>query len=248
MFSFIFNTFFYNPLYNALVFLIDVLPGADVGLAVIILTIVVKLILFPLSQKALKTQVKLKIAQKEIDEIKKLYKDDQKKMAEETISVYRKHEINPFAGFTTLLIQIPLVFALYFIFAKGGLPMINTQILYPFIHTPLNANMHLLGLFNVAEKSLVAAVLVGITQFFQARLSLGSMEVTNSETKPFGQNDFKADFMKGLQIQMKYVLPVVMVLVSANLIAVVPLYWVVGNLFMIGQELYLRKQREILKN
>lgn len=248
MFSYIFHTFFYNPLYNLLVLLIDVLPGADVGLAVVVLTIIVKFVLFPLSQKALKTQVKLKVVQKEIDEIKKQYKEDQKKLAEETLNVYRKHNINPFAGFATLLIQIPLVFALYFIFAKGGLPSINTSILYSFISVPEMANMHFLGFFNVAEKSIVAAILVGITQFFQAKLSLGNQTLINKESKPFGQNDFKEDFVKGLHLQMKYVLPVVMVLVSANLIAVVPLYWIVGNLFMIGQEIYLRKHKEALNN
>ncbi len=241
--SYLFHLFFYDPLYNALVFLIDIIPTADVGLAVIILTIFVKLILFPLSQKALETQTKVKGVQKEIDALKKQYqsKENREKLALETMAVYKRNNINPFAGFLTILIQIPLVFALYFIFSKG-LPMIQVDLLYPFISIPPSPNMELLGVFNVAEKSIVAALLVGITQFFQAKFAFsGSGKI---EIDP-NNKSFSNDFMKGLQIQMKYVFPVIMTVVSASVIAVLPLYWIVGNLFMIGQELYLRKKKAI---
>jgi YidC/Oxa1 family membrane protein insertase len=234
MFSFIYNTFFYNPLYNTLVFLIDVLPGADVGLAVVILTILVKLVLFPLSQKALKAQASIKLAQKEIDNIKVKYADNRELLAKEMLAVYKKYNINPFAGFLTLLIQIPVLFALYFIFYKGGLPVINTSILYSFTTIPDIVNMKFLGIFDVSTRSLVAAILVGITQFFQARYALAKQEVPQ-------EAGFKGDFVRGLHIQMKYVFPVMIALIAYSLISVVSLYWIVSNLFGIGQELYLRR-------
>jgi YidC/Oxa1 family membrane protein insertase len=237
MFTYLYHLFFYDPLYNGLVFFIDILPYRDVGLAVLALTICVKLILFPLSQKALETQAKLKVVQKEIEEIKKLHKDNQQAMAQATLDVYRKHKINPFAGFFTLLIQIPLVFALYFIFSRGGLPMINMDILYSFIPVPENPNMEFLGLINMAEKSVLLAVLVGITQFFQAKLSFGALAPA-----PVGEASFKDDFMRGMQLQMKYILPIIMTVISLTLVSVVPLYWIVGNLFMIGQEIYFRRK------
>jgi YidC/Oxa1 family membrane protein insertase len=247
MFSFIYNNFFYNPLYNGLVFLIDVLPGADVGLAVVILTIVVKLILFPLSQKALKTQAVMKIAQKDIDAVKAKYKDNRELLAKETLAVYRKYKINPFAGFLTLLIQIPVLFALYFIFYKGGLPSINIDILYSFVSVPSIVNMKFLGLFGVGAHSIIAALLVGITQAVQAHYALSASQV------PEGTG-FKTDFVKGLHLQMKYVFPVIISLIAYSLISVVSIYWIVSNLFGIGQELYLRKKFkdkgviEVIKN
>jgi YidC/Oxa1 family membrane protein insertase len=235
MFSFIFNTFFYNPLYNGLVFLIDVLPGSDVGLAVILLTIAVKLLLFPLSQKALKAQAAVKLAQKEIEEVKKKYADNRQMLAQEMLLVYKKYNINPFAGFVTLLVQIPVLFALYFIFYKGGLPMINIDILYSFIPTPENVNMQFLGIFDVSARSISAAVLVGLTQYFQAKYALAKQEIPT-------EAGFKGDFVRGLHIQMKYVFPVLITLIAYSLISVVSLYWIVSNLFGICQELYLRKR------
>ena len=243
MFSFIYNTFFYNPLYNGLVFLIDVLPGADVGLAVVILTVLVKFVLFPLSQKALKAQASIKLAQKEIEEVKKKYADNRQLLAQEMLTVYKKYNINPFAGFLTLLIQIPVLFALYFIFFRGGLPNINVDILYSFISAPETVNMHFLGIFDVSSRSVVAAILVGVTQFFQARYALAKQELPT-------EAGFKSDFVRGLHIQMKYVFPVIISLIAYSLIAVVSLYWIVSNIFGICQELYLRKRarEEGLKN
>ncbi len=238
MLSFIYHVFFYNPLYNALVFLIDLLPGFDVGLAVIVLTIIVKLILFPLSYKAIKTQSRLKIVQVEIDEAKKEYKDKQEELAKIILGIYKKHNINPFAGFLTLLIQIPILLALYFIFVKGGLPTIHTELLYSFIPIPEKVNMMFLGLFDVSKRSIGVAILVGITQYIQAMYAFPKPA---SAAMPLGTS-FKDDFMKGLHLQMKYVLPIMMFGISLSLIAVVPIYWVVSNLFMIGQELYMRKK------
>ncbi len=149
--------------------------------------------------------------------------------------VYKKYNINPFAGFLTLLIQIPVLFALYFIFYKGGLPVINTNILYSFITIPDVVNMKFLGIFDVSARSLVAALLVGITQFFQAKYALAKQEIPT-------EAGFKGDFVRGLHLQMKYVFPVIITVIAYSLISVVSLYWIVSNLFGIAQELYLRKK------
>lgn len=239
MISNIFHNFFYEPLYNSLVFLIDYLPGHDVGLAVIFLTILVKLLLFPLSYKAVKTQSKLKLVQAEIEKAKDKYKDNQEELAKQIMSIYRQHNLNPFAGFFTILIQLPILIALYLIFMRGGLPQINTDILYSFVMVPDDVNMHFLGIIDVSRKSVVAAILVGITQFFQARYAFPKSN-TKSEA-PLGSS-FKDDFMKGMHIQLKYVFPVIMTAISFGLVAVVPMYWIVSNLFMIGQEIYMRKK------
>jgi len=134
MLSFLFNTLIYNPLYNALVFILDVLPAIDVGIAVILLTIIVKLILFPLSRKAVHTQIELRALAPELESIKKQHKDNPQQQAQLTMKMYKEHGINPFSGFLLIFVQLPVIFALYFIFLRGGLPDINIDILYPFLN------------------------------------------------------------------------------------------------------------------
>ena len=113
--SYIFHLFFYNPLYNGLIILLSWLPHPDVGLAVILFTVFIKLVLFPLSKKAVRTQMEIKEIEPELAKIKEKYKDDREKQAKETMSLYQKKGINPFSSFFLVLIQAPIIFALYFI-------------------------------------------------------------------------------------------------------------------------------------
>src|SRR5437868_4448363 len=98
MFEFIanlFNAVLYFPLFNALVFIYNYTPGHDFGLAVIFLTLIIRLIIYPLSVKALKSQKALQTLQPKLQEIQKNYKDDKEKQAKETLELYRREKINP---------------------------------------------------------------------------------------------------------------------------------------------------------
>jgi len=233
----IFNTVLFVPLYNALVALIDIAPYSSVALAVVALTIVVKLILFPLSISSVRTQLKMKIIQKPLKDIQKKYKDNREELGRKMLELYRENNINPFAGFFLILIQIPVIFALYWVFARGGLPTINPDLLYSFIPFPEYANMNIFGFINVGEsKSIFLAFLAAITQFFQARFSF-----PKPEPRKKGEQSFQDDLMRGMSVQVKYVLPLIIFGISYTLISVVALYWTVSNLFGIAQELYVRK-------
>jgi len=233
----IFNSVLFIPLYNALVALIDISPFGSVALAVVVLTIIVKLILFPLSISSIKTQLKMKVIQKPLKEIQAKYKDNREELGRKMLELYRDNNINPFAGFFLILIQIPVIFALYWVFARGGLPTINADLLYSFIPFPDNANMNIFGFINVGEsKSFVLAFLAAITQFFQAKFSF-----PKQEPKKEGEQSFQDDLMRGMSVQVKYILPVIIFGISYTLISVVALYWTVSNLFGIAQELYVRK-------
>ena len=131
--SYLFNTFFYNPIYNGLIFLVAYFSWVDLGIAVILITIIVKLILFPLTKKSIKTQLKIKQIEPKIKEIKEKYKNNREELAKKTMDLYKDNKINPFSGFFLILIQLPVLFALYFVFLKGGLPNINTELIYSFI-------------------------------------------------------------------------------------------------------------------
>lgn len=233
----LFNVLLFQPLYNTLVFLIDIIPGADVGLAVIALTIIVKLILFPLSAQAVRAQIQMKVIQKPLKDIQEKFKDNKEQMAQAMIDLYKKYKINPFSGIVVMLVQIPVILALYWVFLRGGLPEINTGLLYSFVPTPENVDMHLFGVFDVSKaNNIVLALLVSISQYFQASFSFPKQE-PRDPSKPA---TFQEDMMRGMQVQVKYVLPVIIGFVSYGLISVVSLYWVVSNLFAIGQEIYMR--------
>ena len=232
----IFIELLYKPLYNVLVFLMDIIPHADIGFAVIILTIIVKIILLPLSKKAIKTQLLMKDIEGPLKELREKYKDNPQELAYKTLDLYKEKGVNPFASIFLILIQIPVIIALYFVFAKAGLPSINNELLYSFVAFPSQIQTTFLGFINLIEnKSILIAVFVLLTQSIQIRLSLPKQDSIPSD------NQFAQEFMKGLHFQMKYILPVITAIASYSLISVVGLYWVVGNIFAIFQELYFKK-------
>lgn len=240
----IFNTVIYNPLYNALVFLTG-LSGGSIGVAVIILTLIVKFIILPLSHKSVTTQASLRKIDPEIKKLKEKHKDNQQDQAKAIMELYKEHGINPFSGCLLTLIQIPIIFGLYWVFWKGlSSGVVNPEILYSFVVSPGEINFHFLGL-NLIERSVVLAFLAGISQFFLMRLSIPPIK--KDETKKTDENpSFADEFKKGLGTQARYVLPIVIVVISLGFPAVVPLYWLTSNLFSIGHELLVRQKAQKL--
>lgn len=234
MITHLFTEVFYIPLYNALVGLIDVVPYADVGVAVVVLTLVVKLALFPLSQKALKTQQAMKDLEVPLAAIKEKYKDKPEELAKETFALYGKYGVNPLSGVLTALIQIPIIITLYYVFVRGGLPVINQNLLYAFVHVPQIVNMKFLGLINIQAKGTIFGAIAALSQFASAHYSLRDQELAPSGTS------FKDDMAKGMHIQMRYVFPLMIFFAGFVVSGAVALYWTVSNLFIVGQEIYLR--------
>jgi YidC/Oxa1 family membrane protein insertase len=201
-----FHDTLYQPLYNGLIFLIDVLPGADVGLAVLTLTIFVKLVLLPLSEKATSTQLAVKMYEQDIEDIKVKFKDNKEAQAQAILGFYREHNINPFSGILVLFIQLPIVISLYYVFYKGGLPEVNTELLYSFVKVPEYVDMHLLGLFDMSAKSVILAFIVGITQFYQMKLSFPPLPPRDKSKKDVSM---KEELSRSMNLQMRYVMPII---------------------------------------
>lgn len=235
-----FTAFIYNPLYNALVFLVSVVPWHDVGLAVIALTIVVKFILFPLDKRAKIMQAKIREITPEIDTIKKEYENDKHAQTLALLALYKTHNIRPFASIAGLFVQIPIIFGLYYVFWKGGLPAIHADVLYSFLSAPNSAdvNMHFLGIFDMAGRSFLLAGLAGITQYIQGMLSLPP------PPKRGDTPSLKDDLAHSFHLQMRYVMPVIVGVVAYTISAAVALYWIVNNLFSIAQEWYIRYEHK----
>ena len=236
MISVVWNTVFFNPIYNGLIFLLDVVPFIDVGIAVILVTVIVKLILFPFSLKMVKTQLAVKALEPEITKLKETHKDDKQEQAKQTMALYKERGVNPFSGFLLILVQIPVIFGLYWVFLRGGLPEINMDILYSFISAPEKINMNFLGLIDVAKKSVFLALLAGGTQYFQIKYSLPPMKARQE-----GKASLKEDLARSFHIQMRYVMPIIVFSIAYAISAAVAIYWTTSNLFAIGQEIYVRK-------
>ncbi len=224
----IWNTFIYEPIYNTLVFVASNLALKDVGIAVLIVTILIRFILMPLSKKSIISQYKMRLLQPKLDEIKSrgLSKEEESKAQ---FALYKTEGINPFSGCLYLLIQLPILFALYFAFIKG---INQPEHLYSFLSTEGLKNTFL-GLIDITKPFLPFAILAGITQAIQAFIA-------PKPPTPQGEG-FQAQFTKSLSMQTKYVLPIIIIFIAAKLAAAVSLYWIVTNLFSIGQELYFRK-------
>ena len=182
----------------------------------------------PLSKKSIVSQYKMRLLQPKLDAIKArgLSKEQESK---EQFALYKTEGINPFSGCLYLLIQLPILFALYFAFIKG---VNQPDHLYNFLSTDGLKNMFL-GLIDITKPFLPFAILAGVTQGIQAFLMPKPPETTGT--------GFQAQFTKSLAVQTKYILPIIIIFISAKLASAVALYWVITNLFSIAQELYFRK-------
>jgi YidC/Oxa1 family membrane protein insertase len=239
MFSFIWHTFFFDPVYNGLVYFIDVVPGGDVGIAIIFITVVVKFILLPFSLSAARTQLAMREIEPKMKEIKEKYKGKREEQARKTMELYKEAGLNPFSSIFLLLIQFPIIIALYLAVYRGGgvpLPDINMELLYAFIPSPETVNMLFVGIVDVAARSLPLAALAGITQFIHTHLSLPKQKPREPNAEP----NFKDDFARSMHLQMRYVMPLLIFVVAYTISAAIALYFTVSNITAIAQEYYVR--------
>lgn len=219
-------------------FLVSVVPGGDVGVAVILLTILVKIILYPLSQKSIESQAQMNILAPELNKIKAsgASKEEQARL---TFELYKIHKTNPFSGCLLVLIQIPIIFALYYVFLKFKEVGFESELLYSFVHMPAKMNMLFLGILDISGKSLFLAVLAGVSQYLQAHFMPKPATSANSGSST---NSFSDSFAKSMSMQMKYVFPFIVAFIAYSVSGAIALYWIISNLFMVGQQIYVKKK------
>lgn len=230
--SFLYHTFFFDPLYNILISVFKLGSWVDAGLAVILITILVRLVLYPLSRKAVVTQVKMNEISPELEAIKEKYKDKPEEQAHQTLALYREKGVNPFSGILVILIQIPIILALYQIFIH--LPEVDQAFLYAFVDAPEKISTLFLGVIDISKKSLVLALLAGASTYLQ-------LQVANQSQKAPKGNSFGDNLTRSMQTQMKYIFPVIMFFIALNVSGVIGLYFVTTNIFSIAQEIVVRK-------
>lgn len=236
------DTLFYKPIYNALVFITNEITFGHIAISVILLTILVKLILSPLTKKSIKSQILMKKMEPELKQIRKDY-PNKEEQSKKTLELYKKYGSNPFSGCLVLIIQMPIIFALYYVFFNGAI--IDPSKLYSFIKVPESINTLFLGFIHMnSNHSIFLAIFAGLTQFIQGYLAspikIKEELIKSRENK--NPKDFQEQLSSSMQMNVKYILPIFIGFVAYKLSAAVALYWVTNNIFTIIQESYIRKK------
>jgi len=232
MIDIIFHEVLYRPLLNSLIFIYEFIPGHDLGIAIIILTILIKVILLPLSRKSIESQKVLSKLQPEIKKIQAKYKNDKERQAQAIMEFYKQNKINPASGCLPLLIQLPILIALYKVFLSG----LNSKVvadLYSFMPQIEHINPMFLGKVDLSERSIPLAVIAGGLQYIQTKM------ITAKQTQG---KDKKSDFASIMNQQMLYMMPIMTAIIALNFPAGLPLYWIVVTLFTISQQYFIMKK------
>lgn len=235
-----FNEILYRPLFNLLVFFYNAVSFSDIGIAIILLTVLIKLIFLPMSRKAIVSQKALQNLQPKIKEIQEKYKNNKEEQTKALLNFYKENKVNPMSGCLPLLIQLPILIALYQVFLKGFDPD-NLSVLYSFITNPGAINPMFLGLLNLAIPSKLLAVLAGAAQFWQAEM------MTPKKGLPKAPKTSDEYMSQVISKQMLYVLPVFTVIISWKLPAGLALYWVASTLFTIIQQYAIMRSDRVSK-
>ena len=215
----------------------NIVPGNDLGLAIIVLTVIIKLILYPFSRQSIKSQKALQDLQPKIAEIKKQYKDNKEEQAKQMMQLYKDNKVNPFSSCLPLLIQLPFLIAVFQVF-RTGLDDSSLKLLYPFVSNPGQLNPISFGFLNLAEPNVVLALLTGAVQFWQTKM----LSQKRPSKVTAGSKD--EDAMAVMNKQMMFIMPLVTVFIGVSLPAGLVLYWFVVTILTVLQQQLLFSKKE----
>jgi len=235
----VYNCIFYQPLFNALVWLYNTIPGHDIGLAIVLLTIAIRLILFPLNYKSIKSQKALQDIQPKVDALRKQYKDNQEQLAKELMILYKNENINPFSSCLPVLIQLPFLIALYQVFIHG-LKSQSMEMLYYFVKNPGTMNTVSLGFLNLLQPNIILAFLAGAAQFWQSKMMVSKRPPLIKGKEIEGSADEKMTAIMNKQIV--YFMPIFTVIIGISLPSGLTLYWFLSTLLMALQQVWMFKK------
>lgn len=230
--------FIINPFITVLTFLYSIL-GNNIVLAIIVFTIIIRVLTFPLTMQQMKSSKAMQQLQPELKKIQEKHKDDREKLSQEQMKLYREHGINPFGGCLPLLIQMPILIGLYqaIIFALGASPYqmleLSGRLLIPGLDTLVPLQNTWLGLNLTQPPSAVNAisyalpVLVVVTTWIQFRLTMPPAPKTSDDEKP---NQAAA-----MTQSMGTMMPLMYGFFSLSFSVGLSIYFIVSNLVGIAQ-------------
>jgi YidC/Oxa1 family membrane protein insertase len=231
-----FQVIFYQPILNLLIFLYNTISFKDLGVAIVILTLIIRLVFWPLSQKAIKSQKALQDLQPKINDLKAKYKDDKQAMSVAMMQMYKDNKINPFSSCLPLLVQLPFLFAVYQVF-RDGLNN-NLSLTYSFIYRPETINTLAFGFLNLSKPNITLAILAGLAQFWQAKMLVQKKPAI----KTAGSKD--EDMTAIMNKQMTYFMPILTVFIGWTLPGGLTMYWFLTTLLTALQQLYVFRKKD----
>ncbi len=215
----LFHTYLYEPILWGFVFIYENLAFHNLGFAIILLTICVRIILFPIFYKSAKDQSLMQRIQPKLKKIQEEHKNNKEEQAKAMMRLYKENNLNPFSGFLLLLVQLPVFIALFKIFSNE-------------VSSTIFDNPLFFGLINLGEKSIVIAVIAAIAQYVQGKLLLPP------KTKD-GENENQ---MARVGRTMTILGPALTFFILTNLPSALGLYWIISSLFSIAQQIYINKK------
>ncbi len=244
MFSHLYTVIFLQPILNLLIWLYDIIPGHEFGIAIIVLTILIKLILYPFTAKQIKQQRAMQDLQPRIEEIRSRLKDDKEAQAKELMALYAKEKVNPAASCLPLIVQLPVFIALYRALSLG-LAGTSLTLLYSFVPNPQVVNTMFFGLIDLAKPSPVLAILAAAVQFWQGRQLMKPPAATITpppsevQKTPGAKDEGMAAMMNK---QMLYLMPIVTAVIGFSLPGGLTLYWLTMSLLTVAQQAILLRR------
>lgn len=236
----LFHVLIYQPLYNILIALYNIIPGKDFGISIILITILLRTILIPLYKKQIESQMKMQILQPKIKALQQRTKNDKERQTKELMELYKEHQTNPFSGCLPIVIQIIFFIAIYrvlFNISSSGLSADASQ-LYSFVADPGKINQFFISIVDLTKPSVIIAALAAVAQYFQTK-----MLMANQPAPAVQKEDGQPDFTQIMNKQMLYMGPLLTLFIGIKFAAGLSLYWLAGTLFMLVQQIIMERKK-----
>ena len=235
-----FHFIVYQPLYNVLIFLYNVIPGKDFGISIILITILLRTILIPLYKKQIESQKKLQELQPKIKALQEKTKNDKEQQTKQLMELYKENKTNPFSGCLPLIVQLVFLIAIYRVLitiSNSGLTADPAQ-LYSFVDTPTKINQLFISIIDLTKPSIIIAAMAAIAQYFQTKMLMSQQGAPAQATN----DSDKLDIAQMMNKQMLYLGPFLTLFIGVKFPAGLSLYWLAGTLFMLVQQMMMQKK------
>lgn len=266
----IFDILIVQPIFNLLIGIYSLVPGGDFGVSIIIFTVIVRFVMYPLVKKQLHQTKIMRKLQPELAKIKKAAKGNKQLEGMQMLELYKKHGVSPFRSIGILLVQLPIFFALFYVIQIFTLHRDQiAKFTYDFmegigpikqlIEHPDQFNEKLLGVVDLTKSAfanngvdvflILLAVVAAVTQYIMSKQTLPQTENKKrlrdimseaADGKKADQSEMNAIVMG----KMVKVLPIFMFFIMITVPGALALYYAVSNIVAVAQQSYLLKQDE----
>ncbi len=232
----------FQPLYNILILLYLIVP--DLGVVIILLTLLMKFLLMPFTKHSIKAQKKMQEIQPELKKIQEKYKHDRQLQGRKVMEFYKEKGVNPAGGCLPMIVQLIFLIALYRVFMLGLDPNASGDLLYSFVKNPGHLNMIAFGFLDLSKPNIFLAIVTAIVQYYQGKMMVEKHQLTEKKS----DDKDKPDFSAMMQQQMVYMGPLLTLFIGMKFAAGLILYWLVTTIFMIIQQWFVMREEAVTKN